>query len=65
MARAAPICRRLTLFASLARSHGDPCINVLLGISAEALWGKNGGGNGHGEFGIEAAFIVAPGTPPQ
>jgi hypothetical protein len=30
------ICRRLTLLASLARSHGDPCINVLLGISANS-----------------------------
>jgi hypothetical protein len=30
------IYRRLTLIASLVRSHGDPCINVLLGVSAEA-----------------------------
>jgi hypothetical protein len=35
------ICRRLTLVASLARSHGDPCINVLLGISADRR-GRNG-----------------------
>jgi hypothetical protein len=61
MARAAPIttmspliCRRLTLVSSLAQSHGAPCINVLLGISAEASVMV-------GEFGIEAAFIVAPG----
>jgi hypothetical protein len=29
------IYRRLTLVASFARSHGAPCINVLLGICAE------------------------------
>jgi len=35
------ICRRLTLVTSLARSHGDPCINVLLGICADRR-GRNG-----------------------
>jgi len=60
------ICRRLTLVASLARSHTDPCINVLLGISAEASGARTGAETVMvGEFGIEAAFIVAPGTPPQ
>jgi hypothetical protein len=35
------ICRRLTLVSSLAQSHGAPCINVLLGISADRR-GRNG-----------------------
>src|SRR5262245_59622921 len=35
------ICRRLILVASLAQSHGDPYINVLLGISADRR-GRNG-----------------------
>jgi hypothetical protein len=44
----------------------DPCINVLLGISAEASGARTGAETVMvGEFGIEAAFIVAPGTPPQ
>jgi hypothetical protein len=41
------IYRRLTLVASLARSHGDPCINVLLGISADRRR-RNGVGTGVG-----------------
>ena len=39
--------RLLTLVASLARSHGDPCINVLLGISADRR-GRNRVGKGAG-----------------
>jgi hypothetical protein len=44
------ICRRLIL---VARSHGDPCTNVLLGISADRR-GRNGNddpaGLDNGEF---------------
>jgi hypothetical protein len=49
----------------LAQCPGDPCISVLLGISAEASGARTGAETVMvGEFGIEAAFIVAPGTPP-
>ena len=37
--------RRLTLVSSLDRSHGDPCINVLLGRT-----GEEGTGVGMGEW---------------
>jgi hypothetical protein len=44
--------------ASLAQSRGVLCINVLLGISAEASGARTGAETVMvGEFGIEAAFI--------